>query len=86
MPVEIVIVVLPSVINQEVLLFSNELQDVAGAVFEGRGQLYGQSRTRLLAESSIDATGEINPEPRGITTAVLTLSRFHGDAAHRADP
>jgi hypothetical protein len=62
-PVEIVIVVFPSVVDQEVLFFGNELQDVAGAVFERRSQLYGQSRTRLLAKSSVDAPAEIDPEP-----------------------
>jgi hypothetical protein len=85
-PVEIVIVVLPSVVNQEVLFFCNELQDVAGAVFKGWGQLYGQSRTRLLAKSSVDATGEIDPEPGRIATAILTLGHFHGNATYRADP
>jgi hypothetical protein len=85
-PVEIVIVVFPSVVNQEVLFFGNELQDVAGAVFKRWGQLYGQSRTRLLAKSSVDATGEIDPEPRGIATAILTLGHFHGNTTHRADP
>jgi hypothetical protein len=85
-PVKIVFPVLSSVVNQEVLFFGNKLQDVAGAIFKGWGQLYGQSRTRLLAKSSVDATGEINPEPRGIATTVFTLSRFHGDATHRADP
>jgi hypothetical protein len=85
-PVEIVIVVLPSVVNQEVFFFGNELQDVAGAVFKGWGQLYRQSRTRLLAKPSVDATGEIDPEPRGIATAILTLGHFHGNTTHRADP
>jgi hypothetical protein len=85
-PVKIVLVVLSSVANEKVLFFGNELQDVAGAVFERWGQLYGQSRTRLLAKSSVDATAEINPEPRRIAATVFTLSHFHGDAAHRADP
>jgi hypothetical protein len=85
-PVEIVIVVFPSVVDQEVLFFGNELQDVAGAVFERWSQLYGQSRTRLLAKPSVDAPAEIDPEPRGIATAVLTLGHFHGNTAHRADP
>jgi hypothetical protein len=86
MPVKIVILVLPPVVDQEILFFRNELQDVSGTVFKGRGQLYGQSRTRLLAKPSIDATAEIDPEPRGIAAAILTFSRLHGDAAHRADP
>jgi hypothetical protein len=40
-PVKIVIVVFPSVVNQEVLFFGNKLQDVAGAVFKRWSQLYG---------------------------------------------
>jgi hypothetical protein len=85
MPVEIVGLVLTSMVHQEILLFGDELQDFAGAVFESRRQLYGQSRTRLLAKSSVDATTEIDPEPRRITPAVLALRRFHRDATHRAD-
>ncbi len=84
MPVKIVIVVFPSVADQKIFFFGNELQDIAGAVLERWSQLYGQSRARLLAESSVDAAGEIDPEPRGVATAILTLSHFHGDATHRA--
>jgi hypothetical protein len=40
-PVKIVIVVFPSVVNQEILFFGNKLQDVAGAVFKRWSQLYG---------------------------------------------
>jgi hypothetical protein len=85
-PVEIVILVFPSVVNQEVLFFGDELQDVAGAVFKGWGQLYGKSRTRLLAKASVNATGKIDPEPRGIAAAILTLGHFHGNTTYWADP
>ena len=84
--IEVVFFVLASVIDQEILFFRNEFQDVVGAVFKSRCQLYRQSRTRLLAKSSVDAAAEIDPEPGGIAPAVLALSRFHGNAAHRADP
>src|SRR5512135_562419 len=48
-----------------------------------RGQLNGQSRTRLLTESSVDAAREIDPEPARITAPVLTLGRLHRDTADR---
>jgi hypothetical protein len=40
-PVKIVIVVFPSVVNQEILFLGYKLQDVAGAVFKRWSQLYG---------------------------------------------
>jgi len=83
--IETVFLVLASMVDQEILFFGKELQDLVGAVFKGRCELYRQSRTRLLAKSSVDAAAEIDPEPGGIAPAVLTLSRFHGNAAHRAD-
>jgi len=84
--IEIVFLVFASMIHQEILFFRNELQNVVRAVFKCRCQLYRQSRTRLLAKSSVDAAAEIDPEPRGIAPAVLTLSRFHGNTTHGADP
>src|SRR5512139_1891890 len=71
--IEIVFLVFASMIHQEILFFRNELQNVVRAVFKCRCQLYRQSRTRLLAKSSVDAAAEIDPEPRGIAPAVLTL-------------
>ena len=82
--IEVIIAIFASVIDQKVFLLINQLQDIAPARLIIGCQLNGQSRTRLLAEPSVDAAGKVDPEPPGIAPAVLSFRCLHGDAAGRA--
>jgi hypothetical protein len=73
MAVEIVFVVLPAVIDQKVFFLVNQAENITPACFKMRSQLNGQSRTRLLAEPSVDASCEIDPEPSRIATPVCSF-------------
>jgi hypothetical protein len=85
MAVEIVFIVLPAVIDQKVFFLINQAENITSACLKIRSQLNGQSRTRLLAEPSVDASCEIDPKPSRIAAPVLSLGRLHGDTADRAD-
>jgi hypothetical protein len=85
MPIKIVLCVLSAVVDQKVLFFVNELQDFSLTRLKMRCQLNGQSRTRLLAEPSVDAPGKVDPEPSSIAAPIFPLGRLHGDAADRAN-
>ncbi len=69
----VVFPVLPAVIDLEVFFFVHEFQNIGLAEFEIRSQLNGQSRTRLLAEPSVDAAREIYPEPSRVAPSVLSF-------------
>jgi hypothetical protein len=84
-PVKIVFAILAPVVDEKILFFIDQLEDITSACLKIGGELNGQSRTRLLAESSVDAPGKVDPEPPGVTSAVFPLRRLHGDAADRAD-
>jgi hypothetical protein len=85
MAVEIVFVVLSAVIDQKVFFLINQAENIMPACLKMRSQLNGQSRTRLLAEASVDTSCEIDPEPSRIASTVLSLGRLHRDTADRAD-
>jgi hypothetical protein len=85
MAIEIIFIVLPTVINKKILFLIDQPKDVTSACLKIGSQLDGQSRTRLLAEPSVDATGEIDPKPSRISAPVCSFSRLHGDTTRRAD-
>jgi hypothetical protein len=85
MSVKIVFLVFSAVVDQEVLFFVNELQDIPLARLKMRGQLNCQSRTRLLTESAVNASCEVDPEPTRIAASIFSLGGLHGDTTHRAD-
>jgi len=57
--VEVILGILAAMIHQEILLLVDEIQDLRFAEFEVRGELDGRSGTGFLAETAIDAPGEI---------------------------
>jgi len=85
MPVKIVLVVFAAVIDEKILFLVYQLQNISLACFKMGSQLNGQSRTRLLTESSVNAPGEVDPEPLRITPPVPPFGRLHGDTADRTD-
>jgi hypothetical protein len=85
MPVKVVLVVLPAVIDEKVFFLVDQVHHLAGAGFEVRGQLNRQSRTRLLTEPSVDAPRKIDPEPLRVASPIFPFCRLHRNAADRAD-
>jgi hypothetical protein len=83
--VEIVFVILPAVIDQKILFLINQPENVTPACLKIGSQLNGQSRTRLLTESSVNTTGEIDPEPSSIPAPVCSFGRLHGDTTRGTD-
>src|SRR4030043_205722 len=49
-----------------------------------RGELNRQSGARLLTESAVNASCEVDPEPTRIAASIFSLGRLHGDTTHRA--
>jgi hypothetical protein len=85
MTIETIFIVLPTVIDKKILLLIDQNQYVTPACLKIGSQLDGQSRTRLLAEPSVDAAGEIDPKPSRISAPVCSFGRLHGDTTRRAD-
>jgi hypothetical protein len=85
MSIKIVILILSAVVNQKVLFFVNELQDIPLARLKMRGKLNRQSGTRLLTQPTVNASCEVDPEPTRIAASIFSLGRLHGDATDRAD-
>ena len=83
--VKIIIGVLSAVIDQQVFFFVDKLQDIALARFEMGRQLDGKGRARLLAESSVDAAGEIDAKPSRVAASICPLGRLHRDTIDWAD-
>src|SRR4030042_950662 len=83
--VKIVLLVLSAVVDQKVLFFVNEPQDIPLARLKMRGDLNRQSGTCLLTESAVNASCEVDPEHTRIAGSIFSLGRLHGDAADRAD-
>jgi hypothetical protein len=82
--IKVVLLVLSAVIDQKIFLLIDELQDFSLARLKMRGELNGQSRTRLLTESSVDASRKIDPKPSSIAAPIFPLGRLHGDATNWA--
>jgi hypothetical protein len=85
MAIEVIFIVLPAVIDQKVFFLIDQPKDVTPACLKIGSQLDGQSRTRLLAEPSVDASCEIDPKPSRIAAPVLSLGGLHGDTTRGTD-
>ncbi len=83
--IEVVFVILAAVVDKKILFLINELQNIPLTCLKIRSQLNGQSRTRLLTEASVNASGKVDPEPSRIAPSVFPFGRLHGDATNRAD-
>jgi hypothetical protein len=82
--VKVVLLVLSAVIDQKIFFLIDELQGFSLARLKMGCELNGQSRTRLLTESSVDASRKVDPKPSSIAAPIFPLSRLHGDATDRA--
>src|SRR5690606_35913 len=80
----IISVVFPFAVDQQILLFINQVLAVVFSHFVVRDQLDCVGGAGLLAISTINASGKIYAEERGIASPVLVFCGLQGNAIDRA--
>jgi hypothetical protein len=68
--VKIIIAVLSTMVDEEVLLLIDKLQNIALARLKIGSELNGESRTGLLTETAVNTAGKVDSEPSWITASV----------------
>ena len=69
--IETVLFVFSAMVNQKIFFFIYEFQNIFFASLKIGRQLNGRGRTGFLAETAINAAGEIDSKPGGISPAVF---------------